>query len=576
MSTFWKKTTALLLASVVIGSLGVARPVEAAAKAGPKRTITATIRGGKDLTVLLVSGTGRTLASKKITKTTQKVTLKTVAVSTTAGMNLQLVNSGGASSGEYFGPVIVNWKGTTAKRASRVYTRLKATKSSKISLGEITVTKVGAAKKQGYATASKKVTLANTSTAVAVIASKGRPSGVGTYGKKAKIGAQSVTGSSVSVSAANLPVVINPPQPNPPQPNQPQPEGAVAADEDTLGGDKDKDGIPNAFDVDDDGDAIVDAADANSPTPKVSADDGLKDCGSIDWNIFTNFKATGANFAGTLNAYGTGNFLSTGASTSLAVENTMTMVFAPITQVCGSAVTKTEIKGNGVSYAPSTYQEVGRICGSGDYQWLIGKGRMCGTDSQGYAFHTENKFTPATLPSGQDTFSMRVTTANGVYEFTSSPGFVFVSHPMLASYSIDGGAETTINYGASIPRIGITSASVLTLKLYRPQRFAIDGEGGQVYDLGGFRYSADIPNGTVQGSQGPGKCDASTVTDTAMESDTAINTASKPTITLTWDIGRCFSSRSTAWQTGDLTVDIQVEPAGRGGNSAQKLFLTLS
>ena len=521
--------------------------------------------------MLLVSGTGRTLASKKITRTTQKVTLKTVALSTTAGLNLQLVNSGGTSSGEYFGPVVLNWKGTSAKKAKRVYTRMKTTKSKKISLGTITVTKVGAAKKQGYATATRKVTLANTSASVAVIASKGRPTGVGTYGKKAKIGAQSVTGSSVSVSAANLPAVSPPPPPN-----QQQGEGAVMPDVETLGGDKDKDGIPNAFDVDDDGDAIVDAADSNSPTPKVSADDGVKDCGSIEWNIFTNFKATGENFVGTLNAYGTGNFQSTGASTSTAVGNTMTMVFAPITQVCGSAVTKTEIKGNGVSYAPATYQPVTRTCGTGDYQWLIGKGRMCGTDSQGYDFHTTNKFTPETLPSGQDTFSMRVTTANGVYEFTSSPGFVFVSHPMLASYSIDGGAETTINYGASIPRIAITSASKLTLKLYRPQRFAIDGEGGQVYDLGGFRYSADIPNGTVQGSQGPGKCDASTVTDTAMASDTAINPTSKPTISLTWDIGNCFSSRSTLWQTGNLTVDIQVEPAGRGGNSAQKLFLTLS
>jgi hypothetical protein len=572
MSNHWKKMGAAIAVTVLMGSVGFTKPLEAAApKAGPKRTVNVTVRGGKNLTVLLVSGTGRTLASKKITKTTQKVTLRTAAVSTTAGMNLQLVNSGGTSSGEYFGPVVLNWKGTSAKKAKRVYTRMKTTKSKKISLGTITVTKVGKAKKQGYATASKKVKLANTSTAVAVIASKGRPSGVGTYGKKAKIGAQSVTGSSVSVSAANLPAVINPPPPN----QQPG-EGAVAADEETLGGDKDKDGIPNAFDVDDDGDAIVDAADSNSPTPKVSADDGLKDCGSIEWNIFTNFKATGENFVGTLNAYGTGNFQSTGASTSTAVENTMTMVFAPITQVCGSAVTKTEIKGNGVSYAPATYQPVTRTCGSGDYQWLIGKGRMCGTDSQGYDFHTANKFTPATLPSGQDTFSMRVTTANGVYVFTSSPGFVFVSHPMLASYSIDGGAEQTIAYGSSIPRIGITNTSKLTLKLYRPQRFAIDGEGGQVYDLGGFRYSADIPNGTVQGSPGPGKCDVSTVPDTAMASDTAINAASKPTITLTWDIGECFSSKSTPWQTGNLTVDIQVEPAGRGGNSAQKLFLALS
>jgi hypothetical protein len=575
MSIHWKKMGAAMAVTILMGSIGFTKPLDAATpKAGPKRTITVTVRGGKNLTVLLVSGTGRTLASKKITKTTQNVTLKTVAVSTTAGMNLQLVNSGGASSGEYFGPVVLGWKGTAANKASRVYTRLKATKSAAISLGTIIVTKVGAAQKQGYATVAKKVSLANTSSSVAVVSSKGRPSGVGTYGKSAAIGAQSVTGSSVSVSASNLPATPTPP--NPPQPNQQQGEGAVAKEDDTLGGDKDKDGVPNAFDVDDDGDSKVDAADTDTPTPVVSADNGVRDCGSIRWRIFTNFKATGENFVGTLNAYGSGAFESKGSSTATAVTNTMTMVFSPITQVCGAAVTKTEIKGNGVSYAPDTYQEVLRTCSTGDYQWLIGRGRMCDTGSQGFAFHQANTFAADNLPSGQDTFSMRVTTANGVYEFTSSPGFVFVSHPMLASYSIDGGASTTINYGSTIPRIGITNSSVLTLRLYRPQRFAIDGEGGQIYDLGGFRYSADIPNGTTQGSQGPGKCDASTITDTAMASDTVINPTAKPVIELQWNIGQCFQSRNTAWQTGNLTVDIQVEPVGPGGNSAQKLFLTLS
>lgn len=573
MSVCGKKLGAAVAVTVLVGSVGFTKPLEAATpKAGPKRTVTVTVRGGKDLTVLLISGTGRTLASKKVTRTTQKVTLKTAAVSTTAGMNLQLVNSGGASSGEYFGPVVLGWKGTTATKAKRVYTRLKPTNSKTISLGTVVVTKVGAAKKQGYATVSKKAPLANTSNSVAVVSSKGRPSGVGTYGKKAAIGAQSVTGSSVSVSAANLPATFTPPPP----PNQPQGEGAVAKDEDTLGGDKDKDGVPNAFDVDDDGDAIVDAADSDSPTPKVSADNGVQDCGAIEWNIFTNFKATGENFVGTLNAYGTGAFESKGSSTATAVTNTMTMVFAPISEVCGSAVTKTEIKGNGVSYAPATYQEVLRTCSTGDYQWLIGKGRMCDTGSQEFAFHQANTFSAENLPSGQDTFSMRVTTANGVYEFTSSPGFVFVSHPMLVSYSIDGGASTDINYGATIPRISITNSSVLTLRLYRPQRFAIDGEGGQVYDLGGFRYSADIPNGTTQGTPGPGKCDASTVQDRAMPSDTVINPSAKPVIELQWNIGDCFQKRNTGWQTGNLTVDIQVEPTGRGGNSAQKLYLTLN
>ena len=66
------------------------------------------------------------------------------------------------------------------------------------------------------------------------------------------------------------------------------------------------------------------------------------------------------------------------------------------------------------------------------------------------------------------------------------------------------------------------------------------------------------------------------VTDTEMTADTPIDTASRPTITITWNIGACFTAKSIAWTAGQLTVDIQVEPSGPGGNSAQKLFLTTS
>jgi hypothetical protein len=47
-------------------------------------------------------------------------------------------------------------------------------------------------------------------------------------------------------------------------------------------------------------------------------------------------------------------------------------------------------------------------------------------------------------------------------------------------------------------------------------------------------------------------------------------------MTLTWNIGKCFGDKKVTWGAGKLTVDIQVEPTGPGGNSAQKLFLQLS
>jgi hypothetical protein len=590
-----------VVASLAIASLGVVKPVSAAKpQVGPKRSVTATIKGGQNLTVLLVSGTGRTLASRVITRATQKITLATPALSTTAGMNLQLVNSAGAAKGEYFGPVVLGWSGKTSAKASRVFMRLKKTTAKKISLGTLTIKKVGASKKQGYAVASKQVAAVSKVAATGASAVRGRPLGVGGYGKSATASAKSVS----AMGFVSTPQPPNPPQgpPNPPQgppnpqqggqpqgpPNpqqggQPQggqaqnAEGKVEVDDNTFGGDKDKDGIPNAFDVDDDGDGTLDAADAETPTPMVSADDGVKDCGAFRWNIFTNFKATGENFQGTINAYGSGNFEATPTAIASTIEKTMTMVFQPITQVCGSPVKASYIKGNGVPYAPTDFVAMGRTCNTGDFQWLIGKGRMCSTDAQGYDFGSAYTFSPTDLPSGQDTFTMKVETEAGQsYEFTASPGFVFVTHPMLKSYNT-GSGEQVVNYGApSIPRIVITSGSELTLTMYRPQRLAFDGEAGQFYDLGGFRYTPDIPNGVNNGTDRPGKCDANTITDSVLTADAVIDKTASPTVTIKWKIGQCFSAKNIPWTNGTLNVDVQVEPTGPGGNSAQKLFLTTS
>lgn len=575
-----------LAAGVIAGCLGVTAPVSAAMpQVGPQRTVSATIKGGKNLTLLLVSGTGRTLASKPITKATQKVTLVSPSVSTTSGMNLQLVNSAGAAKGEYFGPVVLGWSGKTSAKASRVFMRLKSSTAKKISLGTLTIKKVGTLKKQGYAVATKQVSAVNKNTANGARASRGRPLGVGGYGKSA-----SASASAKSVSAQGLAQVPQPPQPpqgpqGPPLGGQPQgspqggqvqnAEGKTEIDDNTLGGDKDKDGLPNAFDVDDDGDGVLDAADTDTPTPVVSADDGTKDCGAIRWNIFTNFKATGENFQGTINAYGSGNFEATPTAIASTIEKTMTMVFQPITQVCGSPVKASYIKGNGVPYAPTDFVAMGKTCSTGDFQWLIGKGRMCSTDGQGYDFGSAYSFSPIDLPSGQDTFTMKVETEAGQsYEFTSSPGFVFVTHPMLKSYNT-GSGEQVVNYGAGpVPRIAIASTTELTLTMYRPQRLAFDGEAGQFYDLGGFRYTPDIPNGVNNGPDRPGKCDANTILDSALTADTAIDKTSQPTVTIKWKIGQCFSAKSIAWTLGTLNIDIQVEPTGPGGNSAQKLFLT--
>jgi len=628
MNALSRKFSSVLAVTAITATMALASPVAAGVQTfGKTYSVTATVKGGKNLTVLLISGSGRLLASKKVTGTNQKITLKSPATGSIGGTSLQLVNGTGTSKGSYFGPVTIGHKGKSATSASRVYTRLKQSISTSVKLGTLTVKKVGAGK-QGYATASATSSSADTSVGAQVSASKGRPTGVGTFGKTSGVAIKSY---GVSAAAAGDPCSppntatcgpegkeigppngnpVNPPtpgqpttgqpatgqpnvgtpatgQPNAGQPNagQPTQQGAVLNKDETLGGDADDDGIPNAFDVNDDGDAVLDSADTSTPAPKAAADDGTTTCGAVDFKIFTNYKATQGGYAGTINAYGVGGFKADKVNIASTITKSMSMVFSPITQVCGSAVTRSFLKGIDVSYAPTDYVELSKTCGTGDYQWLIGAGKMCGTDASGYSFGSPYTF-GETLPTGQDTFSMKVETADGKsYEFTSSPGFVFVTHPMFIAYSNDGVNYTNIDYtktttgpeGARItePTINVAQAQTLYLKVYRPQRLAMDGETGDFYDLGGFKFTPDIPNGNPS----VGKCDALTSTDTVMTSDTPIDTANPPVMILQWAIGtKCYGvpPKNIAWAPAPSDFDIQVEPSGPGGNSAQKIRITLS
>jgi len=551
-------------------SLANASKASVSKQAGKSYTVTATFKKANNLTVILMSATGRQLASAPITKNTQKITLKTIKTNTLNGATLQLVNSKTASGdarGDYFGPVVLSWNGSPkSNKATKLFTQIK-TKTTKLNLGTISVKRVSATSKQGWGTANAKVKAVSKEVVLGV---NGRPFGVGNYG---------ATGSNSMVKSAGIRTFA------PGDPSSPS---------NTLGGDLDKDGIPNAFDVNDDGDNLIDSGDANAPQPVAATDNGSSVCAPVSFRIFTNFKATQGGFAGSINAYGIGSFLATETTIATQITKTMSMVFSPITQVCGQAVTKTELKGIGVPYAPSEYVEVGKVCATGDYQWLIGSGKMCWFDGSGYSFGTEYKFNASDLPSGQDTFSMRVTLTDGSqHEFTSTPGFVFVTHPLILSYSTDGQNFTDIDYSdtrpsnegpaVNAPRISISQASDLYLRIYRPQRIGIEGEGSGFFDLGGYKYTPDIPNGIVTSptpgtpaspTSGPGNCDSQALIDTAMSSDTPINVTSKPTLTIKWNIGKCFTDRGKTWSAGELTVDIQVVPQGQGGNSAQKLFLT--
>jgi hypothetical protein len=592
MNALSRKFTSVLAVTAITATMALASPAAAAVRSfGKTYTVTATVKGGKNLTVLLISGSGRLLASKKVTGTSQSITLKSPATASIGGTSLQLVNSAGASKGAYFGPVTLGHKGTKSTSASRVYTQLKQSISTSVKLGTLTIKKVGAGK-QGYAVASATSKSADTSVGAQVNASKGRPTGVGTFGKTSGVAIKSYGVSATAIgdpcSSPGTPTCgpdgkeigsPNGPALNTPATGQ---QGAVVNKDETLGGDADDDGIPNAFDVNDDGDAVLDSADTSTPAPKVAADNGTTTCSAVDFKIFTNYKATQGGYAGTINAYAPGAFKATKENIASTITKSMTMVFSPITQVCGSNVVTTELKGNGVAYAPTDYVSLsGGVCNTGDYQWAIGQGFICPGAGNKTAFGGYS-FTGSDLPTGQDTFTMRVTTADAKsYEFTSSVGFVFVTHPMFVEYSTDGTNFTKVDYnnstpgpdGARItePTISVGKAQTLYLKVLRPQRLAMDGEAGEFYDLAGFKYTPDIPN-----VSGVGKCDQLTVTDKEMASDTVLDAGKPTTVLLTWAIGeKCFTPKGVAWAPGASDFDVQVEPSGPGGNSAQKIRITL-
>ena len=587
MNTRSRKFNSVLAVTAITATMALASPVSAGVQTfGKTYSVTATVKGGKNLTVLLISGSGRLLASKKVTKANQSIKLKSPATASIAGSSLQLVNSAGASKGAYFGPVTIGHKGKSAKTASRVYTRLKQSISTSVKLGTLSIKKVGAGK-QGYAVASATSKSADTSVGAQVSASKGKPTGVGTFGKTSGVAIKSYGVSATAIGDPCQPAntqtcgpdgkeigppngnPVNPPNPGQPNPGQPNAQqGSVLKTDDTLGGDADDDGIPNAFDVNDDGDAVLDSADSTTPAPKAAADDGTTTCSAVDFKIFTNYKATQGGYAGTINAYAPGAFKATKENIASTITKSMTMVFSPITQVCGSNVVTTELKGNGVPYAPTDYVSLsGGVCNTGDYQWAIGQGFICPGAGNKTAFGGYT-FTGSDLPTGQDTFTMRVTTADAKsYEFTSSVGFVFVTHPMFVEYSTDGTNFTKVDYnnsttgpeGARItePTINVGQAQTLYLKVLRPQRLAMDGEAGEFYDLGGFKYTPDIPN-----AGGVGKCDALTVTDTGMASDTVLDAGKPSTVLLTWAIGQMCYTESTknpkpTWTPGASDFDVQ-------------------
>lgn len=534
-------------------------------------------------TFLVTSKTGQVLLRKKFTShPTTTLTLRTspirlVGGKIPAGISFHLINK----DGTYYGPVITSWAGTQRTRATLVSTSMNALATNRLTINLGTLTFKTKASRQGYGYTTTKVPLSSTST---VVATAGIPKGIGTYGRQANF---------VRSSRAFT----------------------IRASEMVDGADADKDGIINAFDINDDGangDNTPDYQDTSMLTPTI----GSANCeADAAFTMFSNFKATSPSFNGTINDHSTETDHEASADNiKNQLTSTLTFAIQPITNVCGSAVVKTEFMGVSVPYAPSSYQTLCDndtdptipACGTvnPDWQWTPGNGnvRAGGTS---FTIATGSAFACTTSKcniSGQDVFVQRITTANGnVYEYTTSPTFVFVTHPMLKEYKVisntttcvdDINPYTTLDYTAPAPagsdsnRIDITSTAneIVCIRIHRPQRFATPGETGwstgDLYDIGKLQYYPDIPNPIGGGSGGPGRCDGMLQTDTKADMKSSVAAAGIDFYTLSWDtadLQTCFTDAGKTWEDGTLDIDIQVvAPVQYSGNAAQKIYFNIT
>jgi len=537
-----------LLALVAVAATAFAAAPATAA------TVSGTLKSGKGYTIVVVQSNGK---AKKLKVTSAKGTFKVTGV-TLSGASINLISS----TGQYWGPVVLAGSGT------KVYETIKG--SGNLVLGTVT-------RKTGYAVAVAPKTRYQTGAAYSVKAAKGKPIGA------SKLGRVKVGNGTSTLAGYNGP-----------------------------GKDADLDGIPGAFDIDDNGNLILDNVDRTGragkrlalvrafgpalrdicptpdqpqpagctpPTPPPSgggAASATTASATTEVKLFSNFKLTGAT---SINA-------NIAAITDLnpliaaAVPTTVTLA----TQVIGGATATLDCLGN--TYCAShtvgsaTYPLVNSAAATftGTYLDLVTGPTGDAQISPGAA--------PADIGAG-DAFIEMV----GSSSYPGTLNFVFNTAPALASYNVGSGVQA-VSYDASgVAATGMTQAAPitlaagatsLTLTFWRPQREALSTETGTWTDIGGLNYRADTPNtpaGSTKhscvGAYSAATSNGAAVATTALSDgvlDPALDAQANVGNTVSWtiDLATCFDWSLMASGT---TFDLDVQAVSvYGDNAARKLF----
>ena len=316
-----------------------------------------------------------------------------------------------------------------------------------------------------------------------------------------------------------------------------------------VGGDCDKDGVPNAFDVDDNGNLTIDMTDAVSvaSTAKLLTYSDVRP--SIGNTINANAGATPEQinaFLGSTNAQTpTGLALTFYYSSEDLIgqsSGTLTSVWA----TCGTGApwcapgTGTATV-SGFSEFPQILPDVAQF---GSVSWGAYTGSTCATQGQpcqpsatpspGNGFQSSSQqgapagssvWTAFTKPNAADTLG--TVNADSVLTLNYRGNGVTQSQKPIAisPYFVTTPAITNVTTGATSRALSYpytanegTSRSNgfqlgadgnLSLTLWRPQRLALPGEAGQFYDVGGLHYGITLdsistaanPNGEQRANQ---------------------------------------------------------------------------
>jgi hypothetical protein len=511
--------------SLPLIAIGAALLVPASAGAA---TVSGSVPKNKGYQVVVVQANGK--GAEATIKRNGSFRVKVRAVN---GASVHLIRR----DGSYYGPVLFGGGGR------KVYGTLRGRAS--INLKRIQV------RRGGYGVAILPNRRTMRSAAYTITARNGRPIGAGNYGR-------------VKVGNGTGPL-----------------KGYNG-----VGRDTDLDGIPGVYDVDDNGNLILDNVDRSGRRGKGRAPKKRQVTSATDFKMFSNFKIGGSQ---TPNA----NALRFSALTTLVgqlVPTTLTLA----TQVVGGTSGTLDCMGNdycrehtasGASYPQVNFAPVA----------ITTPGLVPITTGPTGDAQISPGATPTEIGAG-DAFIQRV----GATEYPGTLNFVFNTSPALESFQVGTGAVTTLTYQSDgsanhgmdqnngAQRIQMSQAnSKLTLTFWRPQRRALPGESSSSgwVDIGGLTYSIDTPNAPSGSTKSQCSTDAYSGLSTTNTGDTPVQASDggmldtaedapsnfRNTLSMTIDLTKCFS-----W--GDIPsgtlfkVDLQARSL-YGDNAARMIYI---